>query len=127
MDPAPRVVMSDRHHRVAVAGDTVFALFRAGPTESRIVDGWDRAMSDFGRGGRKALFFGVVEEESVPPGDDTRKAFTRFFERHSGSIEVCVVAVEGSGFRVALGRTIVTGVMHLMPRFRFPFPRHVCS
>lgn len=122
-----RIVRDEPSHRVAVLGPVLIALFRAGPTEASVVRGWDKAMRELAPEHSKVLFFGVIEEASAPPDDPTRAALADFYERHAASIVGVVVTVEGTGFRAAMARTIVTTVMHVMPRFRFKFPRHVCS
>jgi hypothetical protein len=127
MSAALRIIAQEKAYTVALQGNVVLVLFRAGPTEARMVASWDTAMAEVARTGRKAAWFGVIELESVPPEEATRQAFARFFERHRDEFEVFAIAFEGTGFRAAMTRTVISAVMSALQRSRFTFPRHVCS
>jgi len=73
----------------------------------------------------KTVFFGVIETTSVPPNQAAREAFAKFFEDYSARMAGAIVAIRGTGFRAAMVRTIASGVLHLLPRFRVPFPKHI--
>ena len=73
----------------------------------------------------KVVFFGVIEIESDPPDTEARERFTKFFEDNADRFACAIVAYRGEGFRGAMVRTIVSGIFHLMPKFRFAFPRQV--
>ena len=75
--------------------------------------------------GQKAIFFAVIETTSVPPNQEVRAAFAKFFEDHSARLACAIITIRGVGFRAAMVRTIASSVLTLLPRFRVPFPKHI--
>jgi hypothetical protein len=77
-----------------------------------------RALRSLGPGRR--VFFAVIETTSVPPDQAVRRAFIKLFEEQAADLAMALVTIRGEGFRVAMVRTIVAGILTLMPRLRFP-------
>lgn len=127
MSAALRIIAQEKSYTVALQNNVILVLFQAGPTEARMVASWETAMAEVGRTGRKVVWFGVIELESTPPDEATRESFARFFERHRDEFEVFAIAFEGTGFRAAMTRAVISGVMSVLQRSRFTFPRYVCS
>jgi hypothetical protein len=71
------------------------------------------------------VYFAVIELASVTPDDATRRAFTRFFEDERARLAAVIVVSYGEGFRGAMVRTVLSGILSLAPSFRLGFPRHV--
>jgi hypothetical protein len=74
---------------------------------------------------KPVVFFGIIETTSVPPSQAAREAFAKFFEDYSKRLAGAIITIRGTGFRAAMVRTIASGVLTLLPRFRVPFPKHI--
>jgi len=78
-------------------------------------------------GSEKVVFFASIELASDPPDEEVRRAFTRFFEDARARLACAIIVAKGEGFRGAMVRAIISGIMSLSPSFRLGFPRHVVA
>jgi hypothetical protein len=76
---------------------------------------------------QRVLFWGIIETTSTPPDQEARRRFTSFFEEHSNRLAGMIVTYFGEGFRGAVVRAVVSGIVNLAPMSRFAFPRHVVA
>ena len=67
----------------------------------------------------KAGFICVVEPTSEPPDDDIRKAASQMITVHEKNLKCVALVIEGSGFRSAITRTVLSGILLLV---RTPSP-----
>jgi hypothetical protein len=122
--------MSPELHVVSLTNDVAIATFRQvllvhfrRETPQSSATPIQNALDSIVQRHKAAVFFAVIETESVPPDNEARKAFTRLFEQNNDRLACAVVTYRGEGFRGAAVRTIVSGIM-ILPR-RFKFPRHI--
>jgi hypothetical protein len=67
----------------------------------------------------KAAFLCIVEPTSEPPEDDIRKAASKMISDHDENLKCVAVVIEGTGFRSAITRTVLSGILLLV---RTPAP-----
>ncbi len=67
----------------------------------------------------KAGFVCVVEPTSEPPDDDIRKAASQMITVHEKNLKCVALVIEGTGFRSAITRTVLSGILLLV---RTPSP-----
>lgn len=84
-----------------------------------------RAMDELVVKNKSVVFFAVIEAESPPPEQAARQAIASFFEANADKFSSAVIAYRGEGFRAAMVRTVVSGILNLTARVRFPFAKHV--
>jgi hypothetical protein len=123
MGTALQIVSTSSDVCVAVFRNALLANFRR-RTPASAVDLLHTAARSIPRGER-VVFFAVIKVDSDAPDNEGRARFTQFFEDHADRLACAIITYRGEGFRGATVRTIVNGIFHLMPRFRFAFPRHV--
>ncbi|HVJ21378.1 MAG TPA: hypothetical protein VM686_38465, partial [Polyangiaceae bacterium] len=58
----------------------------------------------------RAAFLCVVESEADPPDQAVREASAAMISDHGTRLAVCACVIEGSGFRAAITRTVLTGM-----------------
>ena len=124
-DPELRIVTLDKDVSIATHGQAVLCHFR-GLTPASAAAILRRALGQLDAR-RPAIFFAVIETTSTPPDGEARAAFSKFFEDSAERLACAVVAIRGEGFRAAMVRTIASGILHLMPRFRVAFPKHIVA
>jgi hypothetical protein len=66
-----------------------------------------------------SAFVCVVESTSEPPDDDIRKASSAMISAHEKNLKCVALVIEGSGFRNAITRTVMSGIVMLI---RTPAP-----
>ncbi len=123
MTPALSVNESTRDFAVGTYGNTLLVHFRE-LTPAQCTAAFETGIRSIPKA-EKVVFFGVIELASTPPDQEARQAFSRFFERHGDRLSALVITYRGEGFRAAMIRTVVSGIVSVLPRARFPFPRHV--
>jgi hypothetical protein len=109
---------------VATFGEALLVNFREKTPSSGVVS-MRLAAASIKRAHPRFAYFGVIELASDPPDEAARQAFVKFFEDEAAAIATFVIAYRGEGFRGAMIRAIVSQVVNLLPRSRFPFPRQV--
>jgi hypothetical protein len=67
----------------------------------------------------KAAFVCVVEPTSEPPDDDIRKESSSMITSHEKNLKCVALVIEGTGFRAAITRTVLSGMVMLI---RTPAP-----
>ncbi len=56
-------------------------------------------------------FLCVVEQASEPPDDDIRKESSEMITAHGTNITAVALVIEGTGFRAAITRTVLSGIV----------------
>jgi hypothetical protein len=64
----------------------------------------------------------IIEQHAPAPPSEVRAAVARFLSNCAGTVKASAVAFEGTGFRAAMVRGVVTGVNLLA---RLPYPHQV--
>lgn len=72
----------------------------------------------------RALFMCVVSSKADPPEQDVRDASAKMIINHGRQLAGCACVIEGSGFRAAITRTVLTGISLLV---RTPAPFGFCD
>lgn len=124
--PDLTLISRSRDVYVGVHANALLIDFRLA-TPPSCISAWEEGMREIGKRKQKTVYFGLVEEASVTPDEAARKVFAKFFEKHRDDLAGFVLTVEAHGFRGAMVRTVVSGILTVLPRFRLGFPRHVVS
>jgi hypothetical protein len=78
----------------------------------------------------KSAFICVVEPTSEPPDDDIRKAASQMISAHEKNLKGVALVIEGAGFRSAITRTVLSGIVMLIrspaPIKFFDVPKPAC-
>jgi hypothetical protein len=110
---------------VVASWDSLVAVFwlRATPLGAAqvVADEMDRAALAHGGG---IGLLSVVATTAPPPSREAREEIVRALQRRASSLRYSGVVLEGVGFRAAMVRAVVGGIMQLG---RFPFPHRVLS
>jgi hypothetical protein len=72
----------------------------------------------------RALFMCIVATSADPPDQEIRDASAKMVASHDKNLAGCCCVIEGSGFRAAITRTVLTGIMFII---RSPVPFHFCE
>lgn len=72
----------------------------------------------------RALFLCVVSAKADPPEQDVRDASAKMIISHDRQLAGCACVIEGSGFRAAITRTVLTGITLVV---RTPAPFGFCD
>jgi len=67
----------------------------------------------------RALFLCIVSSKADPPDQDVRDGSAKMIISHDRQLAGCACVIEGSGFRAAITRTVLTGITLVM---RTPSP-----
>jgi hypothetical protein len=70
---------------------------------------------------QRALFMCVVASSADPPDQEIRDASAKMVTSHDKNLAGCCCVIEGTGFRAAITRTVLTGMMLVI---RGPVPFH---
>jgi hypothetical protein len=78
----------------------------------------------------RAAFLCIVEPTSEPPDDDIRKASSLMVSSHEKDLKCVALVIEGTGFRSAITRTVLSGIVMLIrtpaPIKFFDIPKSAC-
>lgn len=78
----------------------------------------------------KSAFICVVEPTAEPPDDDIRKASALMISAHEKNLKGVALVIEGAGFRAAITRTVLSGIVMLIrtpaPIKFFDVPKPAC-
>ncbi len=66
-----------------------------------------------------AAFVCIVESTAEPPDEDVRKASSAMITAHEHNLKCVALVIEGTGFRSAITRTVLSGIVMLI---RTPSP-----
>jgi hypothetical protein len=72
----------------------------------------------------RATFMCVVSRHADPPDQEVRDASSKMIASHVGNLAGCACVIEGSGFRSALTRTVLTSILFVI---RSPVPYVFCE
>jgi hypothetical protein len=72
----------------------------------------------------RALFMCVVAKSAEAPDQDIRDASSKMIATHDKNLAGCCCVIEGTGFRAAITRTVLTGIRLVI---RSPVPFHFCE
>jgi hypothetical protein len=105
-------------------GHVCVAIWTTKPT--RALFDWQRmALADsVQRHPGSALFMCVVSSKADAPDQDVREASTKMIASHEQRLAGCACVIEGSGFRAAITRTVLTGITSVV---RTPCPFGFCD
>lgn len=72
----------------------------------------------------RAAFMCVVSRRADPPDQDVRDASSKMMASHGRKLTGCACVIEGSGFRSAITRTVLSGIVLVI---RSPVPYVFCE
>lgn len=72
----------------------------------------------------RAAFVCVVSQRADPPDQEVRDASSKMIASHGRKLTGCACVIEGSGFRSAITRTVLSGIMLVV---RSPVPYLFCE
>jgi hypothetical protein len=101
--------------------DNVFvAIWRASATRARF--DWQRHCmgESVHRHPSGTAFLCVIEPTSRPPDDELRRASADMIAEHESSLRCVGVVIEGEGFRAAVTRGVLSGMVLLLPNRKVP-------
>lgn len=121
---APPVELNVLHNAdgllMAMVGPVCLALWRSKPTPERF--GIQRAHlhAQIARAPGQVAFLCVVEPHAEPPDEAERKASASMITSQGAKLLGVACVIEGSGFRAAITRTVLSGMVMLI---RTPSPQ----
>lgn len=71
----------------------------------------------------RALFLCIVSKGAAPPDQEVRDASSKMVASHGQRLAGCALVIEGTGFRAAITRTVLTGIM-IVTRAPVPITFH---
>ena len=123
LSPPPRLLGSDRHHRMGTWGPVFFVLWK-GEVEPRTADRIQVGLLAFAQtlGGQRAAILTVVEKQAPTPSSEARAALSNVLRHGADAVIASAVVMEGDGFRASIVRSVATGLALVA---RQPFPHRV--
>jgi hypothetical protein len=101
---------------MASRGPVCLALWRSKPTPELFqIQSAELASAVAHRPGHQ-LFLCIVEAKADPPDQPVRSASAQMISGHGRKLAGFACVIEGSGFRSALTRTVLTGITLLVPK-----------
>ena len=91
-------------------GPVSIALWRGQPTWRLFKAQHDSLVAVVARHPGRALFLCVVGPDSDPPSQDIRDASSAMVSELGTDLAGCACVIEGSGFRAAITRTVLSGI-----------------
>jgi hypothetical protein len=104
---------------VAQIGSVCVALWRKKPTPERFEIQRKCLDAAVKRSPGKTVFLCLVEPGTEPPDDVIRKASSTMISGHGQDLRAVACVIEGSGFKAAISRTVLSGIVFLI---RSPSP-----
>jgi hypothetical protein len=104
---------------LANVGPVCVAVWRKKPTIERFELQKACLDSAVKRQPGKVVFLCLVEAGTEPPDDEIRKASSAMITGHGASLKAVSCVIEGSGFKAAISRTVLSGIQLLI---RTPSP-----
>ena len=116
---------------MAETGGVSIAIWRRKPNRE-LFEVQRKCLNDVvARNRGKAAFLCVVEPSAEPPDDDIRKASSLMISAHEKNLKCVALVIEGTGFRAAITRTVLTGIEMMIrapaPIKFFDIPKSACS
>jgi len=116
---ALEITHSDAGLMMAMYGPVCLALWRTKPTPSAFQIQEAHLARAVARDPGKVAFLCVVAPSAEPPDDAERAASAAMISKHGSNLAAVACVIEGSGFRAAITRTVLSGIM-LLTRTRSP-------
>ena len=104
---------------MALHGPVCIALWRSKPTPQLIEVQVAHLARAVKRDPGKVAFMCVVAETAEPPEDAERAASVKMVNSHGANLAAIACVIEGAGFRAAITRTVLSGIVFLV---RTPTP-----
>ncbi|HVJ21595.1 MAG TPA: hypothetical protein VM686_39595 [Polyangiaceae bacterium] len=98
---------------LAMLGPVCIAIWRKRPTWQTFELQRKQLASAVAGHPLRAAFLCLVEENTEPPEQALRAASAEMIESHHGQLSAVACVVEGSGFRAAITRTVLSSMMLL--------------
>src|SRR5580704_2049134 len=120
-DPSPvRVVHCADGLALAEVSGHFVAIWRSGVT--RPLFEWQRHFLAelLQRQPKGAAFVCVIEPTCKPPDDELRRASADMIAENESRLKCVAVVIEGDGFRAAIARSVLSGMVLLFPNRRVP-------
>lgn len=116
-----RLQVTRRDDKLVMAsfGHVCVALWNCKPTLSLFEEQRSALAACARRHPRQTLFLCVVSVNSDPPDAPVREASSKMVRDHAQDLLGCACVIEGSGFRAAVVRSVLTG-MNLLVRAQVP-------
>jgi hypothetical protein len=92
-------------------GPVCIAIWNAQPTRTLFEVQRSSLASAVLKAPGEALFLCVVASDARPPEQDIRDASSAMITGHGKSLAGCACVIEGSGFRAAITRTVLSGIV----------------
>jgi len=99
---------------MASYGQVCVALWRSKPTLELFEVQRAELAAGVARHAGRQLFLCIVEAKADPPDQPVRSASAQMISGHGRNLAGCACVIEGSGFRSALTRTVLTGITLLV-------------
>jgi hypothetical protein len=104
---------------VAQIGNVCAALWRKKPTPERFEIQRACLAAAVAKHPGRTVFMCLVEAGTEPPDDVVRKASSSMITGHGPNLKAVAIVIEGSGFKAAISRTVLSGIVFLI---RSPSP-----
>ncbi len=117
---AVRMMHADDGLVLAEISNVFVAIWRAPASKARFE--WQRfcMAESVERHPKGTAFLCVIEPTSDPPDDELRRASAAMIAEHQRRLRCVGVAVEGRGFRAAITRGVLSGMVLLLPNRTVP-------
>lgn len=104
---------------VGQVGNVCIALWRKKPTPERFEIQRACLEAAVKKTPGKIVFLCLVEAGTEPPDENIRKASSAMITGHGANLKAVAIVVEGTGFKAAISRTVLSGIVFLI---RTPSP-----
>jgi hypothetical protein len=118
-DPKTEIVREGDGVVVAQIGNVCAALWRKKPTRERFEIQRTCLEAAVAKHPGRTVFFCLVEAGTEPPDDEIRRASSSMITGHGPKLKAVACVIEGSGFKAAISRTVLSGIVFLI---RSPSP-----
>ncbi len=117
---ATRVLFCGDGLAVAEIGPVCVVIWRDAVTRSRFEKQKAGLAEVVARHQGEAGFLCIVEPTAAPPDDQLRRASTEMIESHENRLKCVAGVIEGSGFKAAVTRSVMSGMALLLARRQAP-------
>jgi hypothetical protein len=118
-DAKPEIVQVGDGIVMAQIANVCVALWRKKPTPERFEIQRKCLEAAVKRNPGRTVFLCLVEPGTEPPDDVIRKASSTMISSHGQDLRAVACVVEGTGFKAAISRTVLSGIVFLI---RSPSP-----
>jgi hypothetical protein len=110
----PRVTHRDRDVVVAQVDNLCVVIWRGGVNRSAFEKQREGLASVVDQHPKKSGFLCIIEQGTKPPDDELRRASAEMVKAHAERLRCVACVIEGEGFRAAITRGALTGIMLLI-------------